>query len=144
MEVVLGWELDGLTYPETATGTPASFNALVAGPAGFLGLLETRLGFRRPPVPRSIRVAQYLSQLTDIDDGSRFYSASLAADAWATADHLLAIRDELIVAGWNGQQVNGVEKVVTLADVETQGTISDGFGERLKQINASLGPVQNR
>jgi ATP-dependent helicase/nuclease subunit B len=138
VEVVFGWDLDGLTFPETATGTTASFNALVAGPSSLLGLLETRLGFRRPPVQRAVRIAQYLSQLTNIDDGKRFYSASLASDAWATADHLLAIRDELIVAGWNRQPIDKIDKVATLALAETQGTIADGFSERLAQINSTL------
>jgi len=138
MNVTFGWDLDGLTYPETATGAAASFNALVAGPSMLLGLLETRLGFRRPPVQRAVRIAQYLSHLTNVDDGSCFYSDSLTSDAWATADHLLSMRDELIVAGWKKQPIDGLDKIGTLAQVEAQGTIADGFGERLDQINSAL------
>jgi hypothetical protein len=144
LEIVFGWDLDGLTYPDTATGASASFNSLVSGPSGLLALLETRLGLRRKLVQRAHRVAQYLACLSKQCNGEQFYSASLASDAWATADHLLSIRDELIASGWNKQPIDGLDKIAALADVETRGTISDGFAERLRDVNDMLKAMSKR
>ncbi len=138
MDVVFGWELDGLHFPETASGQLAHFNSLISGPSSFLGLLETRLGLRRPAIPRALRIADYLVLLRKQDNGERFFSASLSSDGWATADHLLSLRDELIGAGWNRKAIEGLHKLNELLEVEAQGAISDGFGERLHRVIGAL------
>jgi ATP-dependent helicase/nuclease subunit B len=138
MDVIFGWDLDVLHFPETATGSTADFNSPICGPSGFLGLLETRLGLGRPPVPRVLRIADYLILLRRADDGKRFYSASLRADSWATADYLLSLRDELVVSGWEKKSIAGLEKLSDLLAVEAEGVLADGFGERLQLVNDTL------
>ena len=85
MRVVFGWHLDGPTFPETADGARYSLNSAVVGPAGLVDLLETSLSLDGPNVTPAIRIAQYLARLRVVEDGERFYSASLAADGWATS-----------------------------------------------------------
>lgn len=137
MDVVFGWDLDAQHFPDTANGKLAQFNSLITGPGSLLSLLETKLGLRRPAVPRALRVADYLALLRKADDGKNFYSASLKADAWSTSDYLLTVRDELIAAGWSKDAID-LEKVDALSIVETLGVIPDGFGERLQLVNAAL------
>lgn len=134
MQVVFGWELDGLCFPETVAGGAATLDAAVVGPRGLLGLLETRLGLRRLPEQRAVRIAQYLALLNKVDDKKQFYSGSLRLDPWATADRLLQARDELVAAGWNRKSIAQFPKIVSLAVVEEAGAISPGFGERLEEV----------
>lgn len=138
MQIVFGWNLDGHAYPDTIGNGTAIFNSAVVGPGGFLGLLETRLGLRRPVVQRAVRVAEYMSLLAQGDDGQQFFSASFAADAWATAEHLLDMRDALIAAGWKGQACEELDKICTMARIESFGQVPDGFGERLYAVNAII------
>lgn len=137
MDVVFGWDLDGQQFPETANGQLAHFNSQITGPSSLLILLETRLGLKRPAIPRALRIADYLVLLRKADDGCQFYSSSLKADSWSTSDYLLALRDELIASGWVKQKTK-LEKLEALAKVEQLGVVPDGFGERLQLVNTAL------
>lgn len=101
MKIVFGWHLDGPTCPETPGDEAHALDEAVVGPLGLLQLLESQLGISGPGAPAALRIAQFQARLRAIDDGRRFYSASFAADAWATARLLLSWRDELIAAGWS-------------------------------------------
>jgi ATP-dependent helicase/nuclease subunit B len=138
MDVVFGWDLDVLHFPETSSGASADFNSPICGPSSFLRLLETRLGLGRQACPRVLRIADYLILLRKADDGNRFFSASLQSDSWATADYLLSLRDELVVSGWNRKPIGGLEKLGDLLAVEAEGSIAEGFGERLQRVNDTL------
>jgi ATP-dependent helicase/nuclease subunit B len=138
MQVVFGWDLDGPCFPETAAEGAPTINSALVGPRGLLGLLETRLGLRRPNEQRAVRIAQYLALLHKVDDKTHFFSDSLRVDPWATADRLLQARDELVAAGWNGKAIAEFPKLVSLAAVEDAGKISLGFGERLEEVIAGV------
>ena len=101
VKIVFGWHLDGPTCPETPGGEAHALDEAVVGPLGLLQLLEDQLGRSGPGAPAALRIAQFLARLRAIDDGSRFYSQSFAADAWGTARLLLSWRDALIAAGWS-------------------------------------------
>jgi ATP-dependent helicase/nuclease subunit B len=133
MQVVFGWNLDGPCFPETVSGS-ATFNSAVVGPRGLLGLLETKLGLRRPAEPTAVRVAQYLALLKKVDDGSHYFSKSLTLDPWATANKLLQARDELVGAGWDRKPIATMPKLASLAAVEAAGTFVDGMGERIAEV----------
>lgn len=137
MELVFGWNLDGLFFPETTSGEKASFNSAIAGPAALLGLLELRLGLRCPPVNRTLRLAEYLKAMRNIH-GKHFFSASLATDAWATADYVLSLRDKLLAAGWNKSAIPGLTRIESLAKLEESAQLQDGFGERLALVKRQL------
>jgi len=138
VEVVFGWFLDGPTFPETVSGTLASFNSAVCGPAKLLNLLETALGVGAPQAGRAVRVGEYLSKLQTCDEGNFFFSLSLEVDPWATAQELLELRDQLIAGGWNLGPIPDNHKIEALRTVELAGDISLGPAERLIRINNEL------
>ena len=141
MHIVFGWYLDGRGYPATAEGTSVAINQPVVGPQGLLELLESALGLAGTVVPAAVRIARYQGRLRSLDDGNRFYSRSFARDAWSTSKQILAWRDELYAAGWQGQSiVRGGGRIETLASLENTGGLSLGrcSGERLNAVLDAL------
>ncbi|PGH57161.1 hypothetical protein CRT60_11825 [Azospirillum palustre] len=136
MRVQFGWHLDGAHWPETLDGAIHGLGDAVVGPEGLLGLLESCLGLGRPDVPPVLRVAQFLARLRAVDDGARFFSASLAADGWAVAALILGWRDALVEAGWSGEDPNGGERLSTLATAERSaaGPLAPGRADRLRAL----------
>ena len=146
MHIVFGWELDGHSYPPTATGCVAAIGQPVVGPTGLLNLLEVSLGLAGPTMPAAVRIARYQGRLRALDDGRQFYSQSFARDAWATAKQILAWRDELCAAGWTGTPiVGGGSRLGALAELETISaqTLGKNIGERLQAILRSLCSVDD-
>src|SRR5690606_3850367 len=71
-----------------------------------LAQLELRLGLPSCRVDDVVRVQRWSAALRDVQGRERrFYSESYAADPLGTAKALLGWRDELVLAGWNGQVV---------------------------------------
>jgi len=119
LNIVFGWHLDGLTYPECPSGRDYELGGLVVGPAGLVQQLSMRLGLGAPLVPQAVRIAHYMQALRAADTGDRFYSTSFAIDAWSTASCLLVMRDQLISAGWDGQPLRASNaKLRALSDAE--------------------------
>lgn len=138
MRVQFGWHLDGSCWPETFDGLHASLGTEVVGPAGLIGVLETRLGLSGPEMPPALRTAQYLARLRDADDGARFYSRSLAADGWSVAERILGWRDALVEAGWTGEGA-GAGRLETLAAVErAPAPLVPGRADRLRAVIDAL------
>ena len=137
MKIIFGWHLDGPTYPETPDGGAFAIDAAVVGPLGLLNVLETRLGINGPSTPAALRIAQYLSRLRAVDDGDKFFSASLAADGWATARLLLSWRDELVAAGWSSGSVSwGSQRLaaMALAEAQEEQPLAPGMPDRVRSI----------
>lgn len=135
MRIQFGWHLDGARWPETLDGGTCGLGDAVVGPEGLVGLLESCLGLGGPDAPQVLRVAQFLARLRAVDDGARFFSASLAADGWAVAALILGWRDALVEAGWTGEIANGGERLSTLAAAErTAGALAPGRADRLRAL----------
>ncbi|MBP2230402.1 RecB family exonuclease [Azospirillum agricola] len=135
MRIQFGWHLDGARWPETLDGGSCGLDDAVVGPEGLVGLLESCLGLGRPDAPHVLRVAQFLARLRAVDDGARFFSASLAADGWAVAALILGWRDALVEAGWTGENPGGGERLSTLAAVErAAGPLIPGRADRLRAL----------
>jgi ATP-dependent helicase/nuclease subunit B len=141
MRVIFGWHLDGSTVPETADGAAFSMDTAVVGPKGLTDLIETKLGLYGPGVSPALRIAQYLARLHVVDDGKRFYSASLEADGWATARLLLGWRDSLVAGGWNptARSWDG-DRLSSLAEIELleEPKLAPGLSDRLRVILTRL------
>ncbi len=105
--LILGWSLDGAPAP---VGLPP-FTAIV-GPLGFLDLLGQWLGLDTRAAPEANRIAACHAAITTQE--GRFWSKSFTVDSWATARRVLALRDALLLAGWDGT-----------ADVTTPPRIAD-------------------
>lgn len=92
---------DGQLLPQCPVGADAP---LVFGPAGLTRYLETFYALGGPTVNRTaLRTEQYRQLIRAhlaAQDSPPFYAASFAADTFATAEELLARRDELVAAGY--------------------------------------------
>lgn len=111
------------------------------GPLGLVTILETQFGIVPPQVSSSERIVQYRDCLLKIDDTTRFFHQSLAADDFGTAAALLAWRDEWLMYGWTRDiPVSGSQRLKDMAVVEQIATrqVSPGLAERLNAIDNAL------
>lgn len=141
MKLVFGWELDGQCYPETPFGNVFGVDEQIVGPDSLIMCLQTRLGLRRRQDRQPVRVAKYFAAIERCDDGRQFYSNAFSKDPWSTAEHLLAIRDELKAGGWDGANISPANKlIVALSALEaaTEDIYSrtvDGIPELIAHLN---------
>lgn len=122
-------------------GSEARIGQPVLGRAGFLALLETHLGLTAAPVSAARRAAAYLLALRAADNPDRFFHRSLAADEVGAAVQLLAWRDELMLAGWDGRPAeNWTGRLADLAAAEGHASprVRASEGERLAQVTLRL------
>lgn len=127
MKVFFGMALDDAAFPlpETTAG-----GAHYLGPQGMLYFLESHLGLLgHPSDDEYLRIEQYRQAIRKQVQASPgiFYQASFEADQFATATNLLERRDELLLAGWDFRQDEGLpERLRCLAELEEM--ISQGKG----------------
>ncbi|MBX9671357.1 MAG: PD-(D/E)XK nuclease family protein [Candidatus Obscuribacterales bacterium] len=95
LDIIFGWHLDGPSYPEVS-----AVGRLTVGPIGLISQLCLRLGIAVILPAYSVRIAEYMSMMSQLDDGNRFYSRSFETDRWGAAKMLLQMRDELVGSGW--------------------------------------------
>lgn len=101
MKITFGIALDSPSYPPLTSCQHAVLGEQRCGPLGLLQVLETRLGMSGIWEPEPYRVEVYRQRLLAADNGERFYSRSLEADAQGVAQTLLSWRDELLLSGWD-------------------------------------------
>ncbi len=113
----------------------ASIGELQLGPAGMLSLLETQLGLTGLTAHPAARINQYLQRLEAADHDDAWFHASLGADGWSTAKQMLAWRDELIEAGWEGQaETSDSPRLQALAELERgDSPLAPGREDRLRE-----------
>lgn len=108
MTIYFGLALDDVSYPLPTT---------TVGGVDYCGLqkliliLESHLGIiGHPPENEYLRIEQYRQALAVHLKGNptAFFKASFEADQFATAAKLLAMRDELLLAGCNLANLQGV------------------------------------
>lgn len=139
-EIWFGLHCDGRVYPDFPGSSEAVVDKAVVGPAGLLDLLETRLGLRGPAVSPALRAAAYAAKADAAvaTEPGLFFGPSLRADPWATARRLLAMRDQLVAAGWSGQPL-GMPRLDALAAIEASGrTVPPGVPDRLRALRGPL------
>lgn len=143
MEVIFGLSLDGPTHPLVTSADTAVMGKAVCGPLGLLQLLEKRTGLGGAWAAQPLRVEVYRQRLLAADDGTRFFSQSLRADAHSVAETLLAWRDELYLAGWDfGVNAGLCPRLLELALVENlplpAPPVPFGFSERFHAVRQAL------
>lgn len=134
---LVGLTLDGahLTERDLARGVVAG---PVWGPRGLIADLELRCGVgpvRVEPMARLLAVRTRAEALAA--RAPTFYSRSLETDPWATASALLAMRDELVLAGWDGEADAGLPRVRTLAALDRlhrDGPLPPGEVDRIERV----------
>ena len=147
MKITFGMSLDSQSYPPLATVKDALIGEQRCGPLGLLQILETRLGLSGIWEVEPYRVEVYRQRLLSADNGSRFYSRSLKADAQGVAQTLLVWRDELLLSGWNFvADATFPARLRDLAEVESVPaskvpSMPWGFSERLRAVTGKLPSV---
>ncbi|MFZ1730563.1 MAG: PD-(D/E)XK nuclease family protein [Bacteroidota bacterium] len=129
MRLTFGMNLDGSEW----SPKQASAGEMQVGPQGLLEVLETHMGLTGLHPHHARRIDQYMARLAEGDTADAWYHRSFAKDAWSTAKQLLAWRDELIGAGWDGKaEASDSPRLRTLALAEaSQLPLSIGFEDRL-------------
>lgn len=118
----------------------------VWGPEGLLRDLELRLGLPDTEVDAPVRVQAFSRALHAhaVAQPHAFFAKSLATDPLGTARTLLAWRDELVLAGWDGGIVGGggarldaLAAVEALAQRDTLPSPA-GKAERVRRVQTTL------
>jgi RecB family exonuclease len=141
MDLTFGMYLDGTTW----TDKQASLGKLQLGPSGLLGLLETRLGLGGPVAHPAQRINAYMHLIQQCDRSGAWFHDSFEADPWSTAKQMLAWRDELIEAGWQGQGENSSSpRLRALASIEKSNRyLPLGQADRLQAVLSHLNTVDS-
>ncbi|UYB50115.1 PD-(D/E)XK nuclease family protein (plasmid) [Lysinibacillus capsici] len=135
MEVILGYWLDGPTYPDEWTGVEASIGKQIKGFQGLVSLLEKHAGYEMLAASETTRIAEWQATMQQLDNGKKQYSKSFATDSWHTAQQLMQQRDELILAGWQPHLVDGSEWLKALSEIELAiANRTLGFADRVVRI----------
>lgn len=147
MTPLVGRGLDGPSLvPRPRAPRSGRLGEPVWGSTALLRDLELRLALSGTISPRSVRVPHYAAQIAGYGDASAFYAASFATDPLGTADALLAWRDALVEAGWNGGSVpGGGERLCALARLESSDPrLARGDADRLEAVRAALSASRRR
>lgn len=119
LDLLFGLDLDGGTpWRHMLADDEARAGWTACGPAGLLSRLGVLFGTPLQPEPLPLRVAAYALRLAQHDDGARTYSRSRAIDAWGVARYLLALRDSLRSAGWDGRPLTASARLRELSELE--------------------------
>jgi len=139
MHITFGLSLDAAMLP---SATSPEAGRLWLGPRGLLLLLEERLGLSHLPLDIDfLRIEQYRQLLLTYasSEQAAFFRASLEADSLATAEVILAHRDELRAAGWDFSVVPDMPpRLRQLAEVEMLQVVGQfvgmGVGDRWQGV----------
>jgi len=127
--LILGWSLDGAPAP---IGLPLLTAA--TGPLGCLDLLGQWLGLDTRVTPEASRIAACHAAIAAQE--GRFWSESFAVDSWATARRVLAMRDALLLGGWDGTADAGAPP--RIADLASLPLLLPGLPDVLHEVIAQL------
>ncbi|MDR3078248.1 MAG: hypothetical protein LBV15_05760, partial [Planctomycetota bacterium] len=136
MRIFFGLHQDGAAWSDA----PAALGEVALGPAGMLAWLQTRLGLGGLEEPPALRLDQYRRRLEAADSREAWFQKSFALDPWATAKQLLAWRDELIAAGWDGRPLpETTPRLAALSALEERlEPLAPGFADRLREALTEL------
>lgn len=147
MRILLGWDLGGPSFSERDVDLRARLGEPVWGPGDMLRDLHLRLGLPPAEAAASVRVPRWAARIEALGDTEAFYARSFKTDALGTARTLLAWRDALVEAGWDGSPIaGGGDRLMALARIEAQGAIElpAGRADRLARVEAELSVVAHR
>lgn len=131
LQVILNKDFDLGYWPGPLHNREVSTGVAWVGPAGFINLLEPRLGLKGPVNPDTVRAA---ALVTDVLSADGFWSESAQTDPFGVARKLLRMRDKLWLEGWQGQGLT--PRLVQLAQV-TRSALP-GFPDRVSAVRDAV------
>ena len=149
MKPLVGWGLGGSVVRERpGSGLGGRLGEPTWSPSQLLRDLELRLGLPQAEASAAVRVPLYSRRLTQVvanatHDAARapFFARSFEVDSLGTAKAILAWRDALLEAGWNGQHVpGGGDRLEALAAAEAllSEPLPPGRADRLVRVAEEL------
>ena len=142
MKILAGLSLGGaaLTAVDDLRPGGGALGVARVGPGELLCDLELRLGVGLASMPEPVRVAAWAERMARIAPSERFYSRSFAVDPLGTARALLELRDELVEAGWKGEQIlDGGSRLDAVAELESlPGPSLPGDADRLAALEQAV------
>jgi hypothetical protein len=147
MRIRVGLGLGGPAFTGGSTAARASLGEPTVGPAGLLRDLELRLGFAPVRDGASARLPRWTARIESLGDAQAFYARSLRVDTLGTAEALLAWRDGLVEAGWDGAPIDGGgDRLAALAAIERHASegMPLGDADRLVRVERALGDARSR
>jgi len=144
MQIVFDMAYDQSVAPDGVTAGTASIGQIFVGPNGLLNLLETQLGLCGKDIHQAIRIQQYMECMEQLhgQNTGAFFAGSFAADPWSSAKQMLAWRDELVLAGWDGKvSPEFTPRLGALVAIEKAlpKSLRSGMGDRLGVVLQELG-----
>jgi ATP-dependent helicase/nuclease subunit B len=149
MRVLAGLELGGATltrFDDRDSGQGA-IGEVVWGPEQLLRDLELRLGLGTDQESAALRTAKWAERMAPIAPLGRFYSRSFEVDPLGAARAVLALRDRLIAAEWDGQPLaGGGPRLDAIAELEalTTPAAPAGFADRVVAVRRALASCRTR
>ena len=124
----------GMLRPQSGRGYANEFHG---GPETLLRWLETQLGLPVASFHQADRITEFAAVLDGLEDS--IIAESMTADRWATAAELLARRDELLLAGWDGLDSEALPDIVRELARAAAGKdfVFPNEAKRLQQVMAS-------
>lgn len=146
MKPLAGWRLGGPTFTARDVDGRGRLGEPVWGPNELLRDLELRLGLPHVAGAPSARVPRWAARIKRVADDKAFYAKSFAVDALGTAQTLLAWRDALVDAGWDGAAVpNGGDRLDALVAIEhCDDDLPLGTADRASRIVRELQTTKSR
>lgn len=136
MHITFGMNMDGAAW----SGEAASLGEICCGPVGMLSLLESRLGLDGVKATLPERISDYQLRIASVNP--MWCAKSFELDSWNTSRQLLAWRDELFMAGWDGK-AGSSERLGALAAIEScQLPLGAGEPDRLKTVLNALDGIR--
>lgn len=132
--VVFDPDFDSGYWPGPLAEHEASAGEVWVGEAGLLGVLETGLGLGGRRMSSRTRAAALVPALKAT---AGFWSSSAEVDPIGSAKKLLDWRDQLRLAGWDGLEMPGCDRLSALSRVTA--SCQPGVPDRLKSIGEVLG-----
>jgi ATP-dependent helicase/nuclease subunit B len=140
LKVLVGWGLGGASFTARSP-VGARLGEPTWGPNELLRDLELRLALPRDDAPPSLRIPRWHARIAALADAKAFYAKSFSVDALGTAQTLLAWRDALVEAGWDGAPIpGGGDRLDALAHIEghKDEELPPGTADRLVRVERTL------
>ncbi|AHW64705.1 Hypothetical protein CGLY_11300 [Corynebacterium glyciniphilum AJ 3170] len=144
MNITFGWGYDGARW--TTPDSPATVGSVVVGPTRLIDLLSTRLACTAPEADQPLRIAAVRAALSSLvparaDDDP--FARSFRADPWSLSRTVLAWRDELVAAGWDGVKARDASpRIALIAEVDALARVHPewmpGAADLTGQVAATL------